>query len=177
MGRGDTDVAATHELGQVDPQFKCTGIRTLIKDHASYYFIAQLASGKYEADCLPSQVTLLPRQVTSLPRYPELITAAIVIAWFCSNIVLLLMNKFLLSNYGFKKPVFLTLCHMLACVILSIAFNTSQYMPRKSVSSNKQLIKISLLAVVFAMSVVLGNVSLKFVPVSFSQVWYLWCRL
>ena len=97
-------------------------------------------------------------------------TALVVFAWFCSNIGLLLMNKFLLSNYGFKQPVFLTLCHMLACVILSTAFSTTQYVPKKSIQSSKQLIKVSLLAAVFAMSVVLGNVSLRFIPVSFSQV-------
>ena len=97
-------------------------------------------------------------------------TALVVFAWFCSNIALLLMNKFLLSNYGFKQPVFLTLCHMLACVILSTAFSTTQYVPKKSIQSSKQLIKVSMLAAVFAMSVVLGNVSLRFIPVSFSQV-------
>ena len=36
-----------------------------------------------------------------------------------SNIGILLLNKHLLGGYGFKFPVFLTLCHMLACVILS----------------------------------------------------------
>ncbi len=100
----------------------------------------------------------------------KFMTALVVFAWFCSNIGLLLMNKFLLSNYGFKQPVFLTLCHMLACVILSTAFSSTQYVPKKSIQSSKQLIKVSLLAAVFAMSVVLGNVSLRFIPVSFSQV-------
>lgn len=100
----------------------------------------------------------------------RLLTAFVVIAWFVSNIALLLMNKYLLSNYGFKQPVFLTLCHMLACVVLSTAFSTTNAVPRQSIQSSKQLIKISVLAVVFAMSVVLGNISLRFIPVSFSQV-------
>lgn len=106
-------------------------------------------------------------------RKARLVTGVVVFAWFCSNIGLLLMNKYLLSNYGFKQPVFLTLCHMLACVILSTAFSTTKYVPKKSVQSHKQLMKISLLAVVFAMSVVLGNISLRFIPVSFSQVLFL----
>ena len=167
MAKGDTDSSALHKQAQADPQRPRTGNRTLLEDnHASHHFIADLASGKSEADPMLPQATSLPRS----PNGSKLITAAVVFAWFCSNIALLLMNKYLLSNYGFKQPVFLTLCHMLACVILSMAFSTTQYVPKKSVSSNGQLIKISLLAVVFAMSVVLGNVSLRFIPVSFSQV-------
>ena len=100
----------------------------------------------------------------------KFMTAIIVLAWFCSNIGLLLMNKYLLSNYGFKQPVFLTLCHMLACVILSTAFSTTRHVPRKNIQSRRQLMKISVLAIVFAMTVVLGNISLRFIPVSFSQV-------
>lgn len=92
------------------------------------------------------------------------------VAWFSSNISLLLMNKFLLSNYGFKQPVFLTVCHMFACVVLSSAFSTTTYVPKQSIQSGQQLLKIAVLATVFALSVVLGNISLKFIPVSFSQV-------
>ena len=40
---------------------------------------------------------------------------------FASNIGILLLNKHMLGGYGFKYPVFLTFCHMLACVILSQA--------------------------------------------------------
>ncbi|KAL3138313.1 hypothetical protein ABBQ32_006124 [Trebouxia sp. C0010 RCD-2024] len=102
-------------------------------------------------------------------RKSRLLTALVVAAWFVSNIVLLLSNKYLLSNYGFRQPVFLTLCHMLACVVLSTAFSATNAVPRQSIQSSKQLIKISVLAIVFAMSVVLGNISLRFIPVSFSQ--------
>ncbi len=38
---------------------------------------------------------------------------------FASNIGILLLNKHLLGGYGFRFPIFLTLCHMLACVVLS----------------------------------------------------------
>ncbi len=38
---------------------------------------------------------------------------------FTSNIGILLLNKHLLGGYGFRFPIFLTLCHMLACVVLS----------------------------------------------------------
>ncbi|GLT60626.1 hypothetical protein SLA2020_333840 [Shorea laevis] len=48
-------------------------------------------------------------------------TIWIVISWYGSNIGVLLLNKYLLSNYGFKYPIFLTMCHMLACSLLSYA--------------------------------------------------------
>ena len=38
---------------------------------------------------------------------------------FASNIGILLLNKHLLGGYGFRYPIFLTLCHMVACVVLS----------------------------------------------------------
>ena len=40
---------------------------------------------------------------------------------FASNIGILLLNKHLLGGYGFRFPVLLTLCHMIACVVLSQA--------------------------------------------------------
>ncbi len=44
---------------------------------------------------------------------------------FASNIGIVLMNKHMLGGYGFRYPVFLTFCHMLACVILSQASHAS----------------------------------------------------
>jgi len=166
----DTDVTSLQDKGRTSPeeQLPRSSARTLSENsHVSQCFAVRSVS--LETDPL---LSLLPES-SSPPksRYrANFMTALVVFAWFCSNIGLLLMNKFLLSNYGFKQPVFLTLCHMLACVILSTAFSTTQYVPKKSIQSSKQLIKVSLLAAVFAMSVVLGNVSLRFIPVSFSQV-------
>ena len=53
-----------------------------------------------------------------------LISEAWLLYWcrFASNIGILLLNKHLLGGYGFRYPVFLTLCHMLACLILSQVF-------------------------------------------------------
>lgn len=40
-------------------------------------------------------------------------------ARFASNIGIVLLNKHLLGGYGFRFPIFLTFCHMLACFIFS----------------------------------------------------------
>ena len=169
----DTDVTSPQDKGRTSPPYPeeqrpRSSARTLSEDsHVSQ--CCAVNSVSLETDPLLSSLpesSCQPKSVCGA----KFMTASVVFAWFCSNIALLLMNKFLLSNYGFKQPVFLTLCHMLACVILSTAFSTTQYVPKKSIQSSKQLIKVSLLAAVFAMSVVLGNVSLRFIPVSFSQV-------
>ena len=41
--------------------------------------------------------------------------------------------------------------------------------PRQGIKSRRHLIKVAVLAVVFVTSVVGGNVSLRFIPVSFNQ--------
>ncbi|KAK1563412.1 hypothetical protein Q3G72_027241 [Acer saccharum] len=97
-------------------------------------------------------------------------TIGLVLSWYGTNIGVLLLNKYLLSNYGFKYPVFLTMCHMTACSLLSyaaIAF--MKVVPMQSIKSKRQFFKISALSAVFCFSVVLGNVSLRFLPVSFNQ--------
>ncbi|GLT37558.1 hypothetical protein SLA2020_118690 [Shorea laevis] len=97
-------------------------------------------------------------------------TIWIVISWYASNIGVLLLNKYLLSNYGFKYPICLTMCHMLACSLLSYAaIAWAKVVPMQSIGSKKQFVKITGLSLVFCFSVVLGNVSLRYLPVSFNQ--------
>nr|XP_043609891.1 probable sugar phosphate/phosphate translocator At5g05820 [Erigeron canadensis] len=97
-------------------------------------------------------------------------TSGLVLSWYISNIGVLLLNKYLLSNYGFKYPIFLTMCHMTACSLLSyIAIVWFKMVPLQTVRSRVQFFKISALSLVFCASVVSGNVSLRYLPVSFTQ--------
>ncbi|XP_057954666.1 probable sugar phosphate/phosphate translocator At3g11320 [Malania oleifera] len=97
-------------------------------------------------------------------------TIGLVASWYSSNIGVLLLNKYLLSNYGFKYPIFLTFCHMMACSLLSyIATSWLKIVPMQSVRSRVQFLKISALSLVFCSSVVSGNISLRYLPVSFNQ--------
>ncbi|XP_071719670.1 probable sugar phosphate/phosphate translocator At5g05820 [Rutidosis leptorrhynchoides] len=97
-------------------------------------------------------------------------TIGLVLSWYTSNIGVLILNKYLLSNYGFKYPIFLTMCHMTACSLLSyIAIVWFKTVPLQSVRSRVQFFKISALSLVFCASVVSGNVSLRYLPVSFTQ--------
>lgn len=97
-------------------------------------------------------------------------TIGLVAAWYSSNIGVLLLNKYLLSNYGFKYPIFLTMCHMTACSLLSyVAIAWMKVVPMQTIRSRVQFFKISALSLVFCVSVVFGNVSLRYLPVSFNQ--------
>ncbi|URE43208.1 UAA transporter family [Musa troglodytarum] len=100
----------------------------------------------------------------------RLFTFGLVASWYSSNIGVLLLNKYLLSNYGFKYPIFLTMCHMAACSLLSyVAIAWLRVVPMQTVRSRLQFLKIATLSLVFCGSVVSGNVSLKYLPVSFNQ--------
>ncbi|XP_021891715.1 probable sugar phosphate/phosphate translocator At5g05820 [Carica papaya] len=100
----------------------------------------------------------------------SLVTLGIIAAWYSSNIGVLLLNKYLLSNYGFRYPIFLTLCHMLACSTLSyLAISWLTVTPMQAIRSRVQFFKISSLGLIFCLSVVGGNISLKYLPVSFNQ--------
>jgi drug/metabolite transporter (DMT)-like permease len=82
----------------------------------------------------------------------------------------LLANKAILSNYHYKYPIFLTLLHMLACTFYSLLFiKLLKLVPYQPISSRTQMLKISGLSLIFCLSVVAGNVSLRFLPVSFNQ--------
>lgn len=100
----------------------------------------------------------------------RLSTAAVVASWYLSNIGVLLLNKYLLSFYGFRYPIFLTFLHMLSCAALSsAAIHWLRIVPAQKILSRLQLLKISALAGIFCFSVVCGNISLRYLPVSFNQ--------
>ncbi|KAJ7533484.1 hypothetical protein O6H91_13G051500 [Diphasiastrum complanatum] len=110
----------------------------------------------------------MPVMVRKVPE--SVSTAGVVGGWYISNIGVLLLNKYLLSNYGFKYPIVLTMCHMTACALFSyIVIEWLKAVPRQTLSSRTQFLKIAALSVIFCASVVCGNISLRFLPVSFNQ--------
>ncbi|XP_052173978.1 UDP-URONIC ACID TRANSPORTER 1-like [Diospyros lotus] len=114
-----------------------------------------------------------PLPSSSLPSSSSsslLFIASLVILWYSSNIGVLLLNKFLLSNYGFRFPIFLTMCHMSASALLSyISIVFFKFFPLQRLKSWSQLLRIATLSIVFCGSVVGGNISLRYLPVSFNQ--------
>ncbi|KAI3471622.1 hypothetical protein Pfo_028272 [Paulownia fortunei] len=96
---------------------------------------------------------------SSTSRKHAVFITCLILLWYSTNIGVLLLNKFLLSNYGFAFPIFLTMCHMSACAVLSYI----------SIMFLKIFLRIATLSIVFCGSVVGGNISLKYLPVSFNQ--------
>ncbi|KAF9614663.1 hypothetical protein IFM89_019791 [Coptis chinensis] len=119
------------------------------------------------------QVIEIPSTPTGEVRHnvtPTFKTALIIASWYFSNIAVLLLNKYLLSFYGYRYPIFLTMLHMLSCATYSfIAIHWLELVPFQQLVSRKQFFKIAGLSVIFCFSVVCGNTSLRYLPVSFNQ--------
>ncbi len=65
--------------------------------------------------------------------------------------------------------MFLTLCHMMACCSLAYSLSLTKSFPIRPLKSKRQLWKVCLLATIFCITIVLGNMSLRYIAVSFSQ--------
>ncbi|XP_057775654.1 probable sugar phosphate/phosphate translocator At1g12500 [Salvia miltiorrhiza] len=119
---------------------------------------------------IPATPTAEIRQQQSLTISPSAVTAATVAAWYLSNIGVLLLNKYLLSFHGYRYPIFLTMLHMLSCAAYSLlAIKWLELVPFQPIHSRRQFLKILALSAIFSFSVVCGNTSLRYLPVSFNQ--------
>lgn len=80
-------------------------------------------------------------------------------------------RRMLLSHASFGKPVFLTMLHMMTSCTVPVALAQTRLtaVPAQTVT-RAQSLRIAALAVVFAASVVAGNLGLSLVHVSFFQV-------
>lgn len=82
----------------------------------------------------------------------------------------MILNKWLFKELNFHFPLLLTLCHMSMCYVLAaLVLDVAQVWPRTVVSSQQRMYRIAPLACIFVANIVLGNVSLDYVPVSFMQ--------
>ncbi|XP_010533735.1 PREDICTED: probable sugar phosphate/phosphate translocator At1g12500 [Tarenaya hassleriana] len=140
---------------------------------------AAVAAAGVTAACVAVDIPSTPPHSTSSGKgyssftagiSPAFLTAAIIAGWFGSNIGVLLLNKYLLAYYGFRYPIFLTMIHMLSCSGYSSAvINLAGIVPRQHILSRRQFMKILALSAIFCFSVVCGNTSLRYIPVSFNQ--------
>lgn len=98
------------------------------------------------------------------------VTCVVILSWYASNISVLLLNKWLLSSTSFRQPVFLTLCQMIVCVALGFCFSQAKLLPVRPLRSKSQFGRVALLSLLFCVTVVLGNLSLKYIAISFNQM-------
>eukprot|EP01102_Stenamoeba_stenopodia_P001505 TRINITY_DN112_c0_g1_i2.p1 TRINITY_DN112_c0_g1~~TRINITY_DN112_c0_g1_i2.p1 ORF type:complete len:348 (+),score=33.25 TRINITY_DN112_c0_g1_i2:227-1270(+) len=94
-----------------------------------------------------------------------------IVLWYVPNIATLVTNKYVYDSLHFKFPLTLTAIHMLICFLGSLicahGFALFKVVPLKF--KEDIIPKIVPLAAVFCINIVLGNISLRWVPVSFMQ--------
>jgi len=92
------------------------------------------------------------------------------ISWMVMNISTIILNKFIYQAFLFNYPMSLTAVHMITCSIGSfVALRIFHTIPLIHLSWDEITYKVFPLSVLFCSNIVLGNVSLRWVPVSFMQ--------
>ena len=123
--------------------------------------------GAMDHDTKPAPFSLSParkRKTTS--------SATLVAVWYVANSALVISNKALMGM--FQYPVFLSMLHMVSCYLLGSA---RQHAARhrkppdtiKSFRPSSRSFGIVALSAVFCASIVTGNISLRFIHVTFAQ--------
>lgn len=97
---------------------------------------------------------------------------ALVVFWIGSSALVILFNKYVLSNYGFPFPIALTMCHMTFCSIAAMlmihVFKLTSPMPSMTPSMYaKTILPIGAL---YSIVLWLGNTAYLYLSVSFLQM-------
>lgn len=99
----------------------------------------------------------------------KLLTVVYIALWFMANGATILGNKFIFQR-GFTLPLTLTLVHMLTQSLLAaLTIEGFRAVDKVPVSRPDYFRKVLPISAVFCANIVLGNVSLRFLPVSFMQ--------
>jgi len=99
------------------------------------------------------------------------ITATVaILSWYATNIFTVVLNKYLFQMINFTFPLTLTAIHMLVSTIGSLlAVKVFKLVPFQSIPRDKLMTNILPLGAVFCVNIILGNISLRWIPVSFMQ--------
>lgn len=120
-------------------------------------------SGKASAGTPP------PLSVSSVPKPPHVV-AIYILCWFLANGTTVLFNKYIFQTMHFNNPLTLTLIHMVTQSILSyLTIDYLRYVEKVRVDPYDYYSKLLVIAAIFCSNICLGNISLRFVPVSFMQ--------
>jgi len=104
-------------------------------------------------------------------RLPPLVQQTVAIGiWWSANIATVLLNKWVFAKLSFEFPMALTLIHFSVCFVGAwVVIRWLQWNHCVELSWEDRKSKIAPIAAVYCLSIVLGNVSLRWVPVSFMQ--------
>ena len=97
------------------------------------------------------------------------LVVAVVLIWMGCNVSIGTANKAIFSLIGFKYPVFLTLCHMVASHVMSGIY-LALYDKGGKAPKAETIKRVWVLSVTFCLSITLNNIGLKYVFVSFYEI-------
>mmetsp|Transcript_18102 Transcript_18102/g.29739 ORF Transcript_18102/g.29739 Transcript_18102/m.29739 type:complete len:349 (+) Transcript_18102:267-1313(+) len=108
--------------------------------------------------------------LNSLASPENLKALASLAAWYACNVFTVILNKWIFQEYGFTFPLTLTIVHFVTCWIGAVVvLRVLRIIPLIQVSTQDVSRKLLPFSILFCTNIVLGNISLRWVPVSFMQ--------
>lgn len=93
-----------------------------------------------------------------------------ILSWYATNIFTVVLNKYLFQMINFTFPLTLTAIHMIVCTFGSlIVLRLIKVVPLITIERKKLISHLVPLAGIFCINIILGNISLRWIPVSFMQ--------
>ncbi|KAK8950679.1 GDP-mannose transporter GONST5 [Platanthera zijinensis] len=93
-----------------------------------------------------------------------------ILQWWAFNVTVIIMNKWIFQNLDFKFPLTVSCIHFICSAIGAyIAIKFLKIKPLIEVNPEDRWKRIFPMSFVFCINIVLGNVSLRYIPVSFMQ--------
>ncbi|XP_033102269.1 probable sugar phosphate/phosphate translocator At5g05820 [Anneissia japonica] len=105
----------------------------------------------------------------------QVMTAVSICGWLFLSITIGNLNKWIFTNHNFNYPVFLTTLHVLTTYsVISVTLHKTPlgmaYDDQWKILPTIQDQKIQVLSVMFAASIALGNVAIKYLYISFAKM-------
>lgn len=93
-----------------------------------------------------------------------------IIQWWGFNVTVIVMNKWIFQKEDFKFPLTVSCVHFICSAILAyLSIHMFKIKPLIPVEPEDRWKRIFPMSFVFCVNIVLGNVSLRYIPVSFMQ--------
>ncbi|CAL9094805.1 unnamed protein product [Musa acuminata var. zebrina] len=93
-----------------------------------------------------------------------------ILQWWAFNVTVIIMNKWIFQNLDFKFPLTVSCIHFICSAVGAyIVIKLLKLKPLIEVDPEDRWRRIFPMSFVFCINIVLGNVSLRYIPVSFMQ--------
>ncbi|KAJ7529366.1 hypothetical protein O6H91_15G046700 [Diphasiastrum complanatum] len=101
---------------------------------------------------------------------PSMRAALAILQWWFCNVLVIIMNKWIFQKLDFKFPLTVSVVHfILSAAGAYIIIEIWKLKPRIEVDPKDRWQQILPMAFVFCINILLGNISLRYIPVSFMQ--------